>query len=132
MKPQANLYDTRKATVNDQYLEQKVMSAKPEELTLMLYEGIVKFIKQAMLYNDQKNVEKTHTALMRAQAIITELDVTLNEEYEVSQNLKQMYGYMNARLLDANLEKETAIMAEILVFAEDLRDTWKEAMVLAR
>lgn len=132
MKPKANLYDTRKNTANDQYLEQKIMSAKPEELTLMLYDGIVKFLKQALLYNDQKNIEKTHHALVRAQAIITELDVTLNEEYEVSNNLKQMYSYMNARLMDANIGKDSDIMKEVLGYAEELRDTWKEAMVLAR
>jgi flagellar protein FliS len=127
------VYNAKKKDVKaDQYLEQKIMSAKPEELTLMLYEGMVKFLKQGILYNDQENVEKTHNAIMRTQAIINELNVTLKEEYEVSGNLRQMYAYMNSRLIDANLEKQTAILEEVLEFAEELRDTWKEAMTLAK
>lgn len=119
-------------TKSDQYLEQKIMSAKPEELTLMLYEGMVKFLKQAILYNDQNNVQKTHNAIMRTEAIITELNVTLKEEYEISKNLSDIYVYMKSRLVDANLEKETSILEEVLEFAEELRDTWKEAMKLAK
>lgn len=132
MKPKAVVYETKRNTPKDQYLEQKIMSAKPEELTLMLYDGMVKFLKQAILYNDQNNVEKTHNALMRAEAIITELNVTLDEEYEVAGNLKDIYIYMNERLMDANLEKETSIIQEVLGYAEELRDTWKQAMQLAR
>lgn len=127
------VYDVKKAdTKADQYLEQKIMTAKPEELTMMLYDGMVKFLKQGILYNDQKNVQKTHNAILRTQAIINELNITLKEEYEVSTQLRQMYAYMNGRLVDANLEKETAILEEVLGFAEELRDTWKKAIALTK
>lgn len=116
----------------DPYLEQKIMAAKPEELTLMLYEGMVKFIKQGILYNEQGNIEKTSNSIIRAQAIVTELNATLDEEYEISKNLSDIYSYMNERLVDANIDKETAILEEVLEFAEELRDTWKQAMQLAR
>lgn len=116
----------------DQYLAQKVMTAKPEELTYMLYEGLVKFIKQGILYNDDSNIEKTHESIMRSQAIVTELDVTLDREYALSEGLAQMYDYMNRRLTDANLTKDTSILQEVLGYAETLKDTWKQAMVLAR
>ena len=116
----------------DQYLEQKIMSARPEELTYMLYEGLVKFIKQGILYNEDHNVQKTHEAVMRAQAIVTELDVTLDREYELSEGLAQMYEYMNRRLMEANLSKDTDILKEVLTYSETLRDTWKEAMTLSR
>ncbi len=119
-------------TKADPYLEQKIMAAKPEELTMMLYDGMVKFLKQGVLYNDTKNVQKTHNAIMRAQAIIEELKVTLDDAYDVSENLKEMYVYMNARLIDANLEKDSTIIKEVLGFAEELRDTWKQAMKLAK
>lgn len=124
--------DSMKQDPKNQYLEQKIMSAKPEELTLMLYEGMVKFLKQAILYNDQKNISKTHNAILRSQAIIDELNITLKDEYEVSQNLHQMYTYMKSRLIDANIEKKTAILEEVLEFSEELRDTWKQAMALAK
>jgi flagellar protein FliS len=69
---------------------------------------------------------------MRAQAIVTELDVTLDREYELSEGLAQMYEYMNRRLMEANLEKDTEILKEVLTYSETLRDTWKEAMTLSR
>ncbi len=116
----------------DPYLEQKIMAAKPEELTMMLYEGMVKFLKQGILYNDQKNIEKTHNSLMRAEAIINELNVTLDENYEISKNLSDIYMFMKSRLMDANLEKESAIIREVLDLAVELRDTWKQAMQLAK
>ena len=115
----------------DPYLEQKIMAAKPEELTMMLYEGMVKFLKQGVLYNDQKNIAKTNNSILRAQAIITELNGTLDETYEISKNLSDIYCFMNTRLIDANIEKNTDILKEVLDLAEELRDTWKQAMQLA-
>jgi len=116
----------------DPYLEQKIMAAKPEELTMMLYEGMVKFLKQSVLYNDQKNIEKTNNSIVRAQAIINELNGTLDATYDISKNLSDIYSFMNARLIDANLEKNTDIIKEVLGFAEELRDTWKQAIQLTK
>jgi len=127
------IFEAKKSeTKADPYLEQKIMAAKPEELTMMLYEGMVKFLKQGILYNDQKNIGKTNNSILRAQAIITELNGTLDETYEISKNLSDIYSFMNARLIDANIEKDTMIIKEVLEFAEDLRDTWKQAMQLAK
>ncbi|MCH4889282.1 flagellar export chaperone FliS [Acidaminobacter sp. JC074] len=122
----------KQETKADPYLEQKIMAAKPEELTLMLYEGMVKFLKQGILYNDQKNIQKTHNSIMRAEAIINELNVTLDENYEISKNLSDIYMFMKSRLMDANLEKDSGIIREVLDLAVELRDTWKEAMQLAK
>ena len=121
-----------KETKADPYLEQKIMAAKPEELTLMLYEGIIKFLKQAILYNDQENIQKTHNSILRAEAIINELNVTLDDSFEISKNLSDIYVFMKSRLLDANIEKSSDIIREVLGLAVELRDTWKEAMKLAR
>lgn len=116
----------------DPYLEQKILAAKPEELTLMLYDGMVKFLKQAVLYNEQKNIQKTHNSIMRTEAILSELNATLDEAYDISRNLSDIYVFMKSRLVDANLEKDTDIIKEVLELAEELRDTWKQAMKLAR
>jgi flagellar protein FliS len=98
----------------------------------MLYEGMVKFLKQSILYNDQKNIEKTNNTILRAEAIIMELNATLDDSYEISKNLSDIYVFMKNRLLDANLQKDSNIIREVLELAEELRDTWKEAMILAK
>lgn len=131
-KSQYNGNARRESTKTDNYLEQKIMSAKPEELTLMLYEGMVRFIKQAMLYNEQKNIEKTNNSIQRAQDIVTELNITLDKSYEVSTNLELMYDYMTRRLMDANIQKDSKILEEVLGYADDLKNTWKQAMTLAK
>lgn len=115
---------------SEAYLEQRIMNAKPEELTLMLYEGIMRFISQAKLYNDQKSVEKSNNANMRAQAIIEELRSTLDLNYEVAEGLEALYVFMLERLVDANMSKDNAVLDEVLELATDLRNTWKEAMNL--
>lgn len=126
-------FEAKKTPVKaDPYLEQKIMAAKPEELTMMLYDGMVKFLKQSILYNDQKNIEKTNNSIQRAEAIITELNVTLDETYEISKNLSDIYVFMKSRLVDANIEKESSIIKEVLELAEELRDTWKQAMQLVK
>lgn len=115
----------------DQYKEQKIMTAKPEELTLMLYEGLIKFLKQAKLFIKQRNIEKTNNSIIRSQDIINELNITLNMDYEISRNLRSIYVFMNERLIDANINKDEKSVEEVLGLAQDLKDTWKEAMGLA-
>lgn len=119
----------------DSYLEHKIMNAKPEELTLMLYEGILKFVNQTLLFNEQKMYEKSNNSNQRAQAIIQELRSSLNMEVELSSNLENLYLFMIDQLLEANLkkrdfEKSTQILKDVLDLATDLRDTWKVAMNL--
>jgi flagellar protein FliS len=114
----------------DNYLEQKVMSAKPEELTLMLYEGIIKFVKQAKLFNERNDIEQSNRVNMRAQAIIQELRSTLDMSIEISESFESLYIYMNDRLVEANAKKDNEILDEVIGLAEDFRDTWKEAMNL--
>jgi flagellar protein FliS len=106
------------------------MGAKPEELTLMLFDGVVKFITQAKLFNDQKNIEKSSNANLRAQAIIQELRSTLNMDIEMSSTFEDLYLFMNRRLVDANISKDNKMLDEVLELVTDLRDTWKIAMKL--
>ncbi len=128
---QPKLREVKKKSVKkDPYLEQKILSAKPEELTLMLYEGMVKFINQAILYNEKKDIPNTNNSIQRAQAIVRELSITLDTSYEVSENLALMYDYMERRLIEANVSKDGEILTEVLGYAKELRDTWKQAMAI--
>jgi flagellar protein FliS len=115
-----------------QYKQNSIMSTPPEELTLMLYDGAIKFIKQAKIYTQEKKYDKSSNANIRAQDIITELNATLNMQYEISHNLRSLYDYINSRLIEANLRKDIDILDEVLEFVTELRDTWKEAMRLAK
>jgi len=116
----------------NQYKENSVKTASPEELTLMLYNGAIKFIGQSKIFVEQKNIEKTNTAIMRAQAIIQELNITLNMDYEISQNLRALYLYIIEKLVDGNIKKEVAPLDEALEMVTSLRDTWKEAMKISK
>ncbi|MCT4631836.1 MAG: flagellar export chaperone FliS [Firmicutes bacterium] len=123
---------SKKVEVASGYKENEILNAKPEELTLMLYDGIIRFIKQAKIFNEDKKIEKTNNAIVRAQNIITELRSTLDMDYEISKELDPLYEFMNRRLLEANIKKDNAMMDEVLDLAAELRDTWKEAMKIAK
>jgi flagellar protein FliS len=117
---------------SDQYKENSIYTASPEELTLMLYNGLIKFIMQAQMAIDEKNIEKAHNCIIRAENIIGEFQATLDKSYDVSNNLLLIYDYMNRRLMDASIKKDKEILNEVLGFAKDLRDTWTQAMKIAK
>ncbi|MBF4694497.1 flagellar export chaperone FliS [Fusibacter ferrireducens] len=111
----------------NQYLEQKIMAAKPEELTYMLYDGLVKFIKKAIIQLGNCNYQEVNYNCQRAQSIIDELRSTLNMDVELSYSLEQLYEYMGYKLVNANVDKDEKQFAEVLKMAESFKDTWKEA-----
>ena len=114
------------------YKEQSVTTATPEELTLMLYTGCIKFINLAEVYIEEKDYGKSNLNIQKAQDIIQELNITLNMDYEISQNLRQLYTFVNEKLLDANIKKDKQALFDAKEIVSDLRDTWKEAMALSR
>lgn len=115
-----------------QYQQNSVMTASSEELTLMLYNGAIKFIKQAKIFINEKQMENAHKSIVRAEDIIAELNITLNMDYEISENLRSLYTFILDRLTDANVQKSTDVLNEILPLVEDLRDTWQQAMKQAK
>lgn len=112
--------------------ENAVFTASPEELTMMLYNGLVKFVNQAMIFIDEKKISQAHEAIYRTSDIIMELNMTLNMDYEVSKGLRQLYDFLLSKLVEANITKDKKVLEEILPIVIDLRDTWKEAMVLSK
>lgn len=115
---------------SDIYLEQKIMSARPEELTYYLYEGLVKFLNQTRIFNDQKLYEKSNNSNLRSQAIIQELRGSLNMQIDLSNQLEALYVFMLDQLVEANISKDNKIIDDVLFLAQELKDTWKEAMKL--
>lgn len=112
----------------DAYLVQKVMTAKPQELTMMLYDGLVKFIKLAMTGLEKKEYEKVHQNSVKAQNIVEEFMSTLNHEFEISANLEKLYVFIHTELVEGNLQKSKEHFESALSIAVDLADTWREAM----
>ncbi|MDR1210526.1 MAG: flagellar export chaperone FliS [Clostridiales bacterium] len=114
------------------YSQNRVFTASKEELTLMLYDGALKFLNQAITAIDAKDMVKAGDLIIRTQNIIREFQLTLNRGYEISRQLSEMYGYMHKRLVEANVTKDAAILEEVRGLTRDFRDTWKEAMMTAR
>jgi flagellar protein FliS len=110
------------------YKAASVSNSKPEDLVMMLYTGLVRFIMQAQKAIETDEIEKAHENITRAQDIISELESSLNMEYEISHNLMLLYDYLYRRLVDANVKKDRAILDEVLKFAVEFRDTWSQAM----
>lgn len=114
------------------YQQNSVNTASPGELTLMLYNGCLKFInlaKQAIQTND---IQAKNTNIQKAQNIVQELMVTLNMDLEVSKNMMSLYDYMNRRLIDANIKNDTSILEEVEGLVTDFRDTWKQVIQVNR
>ena len=116
----------------DKMFETKIFTATKEELTLMLYDGALKFCNQAIIACEAKDIMKTHESIIRVQDIIREFQITLDRNYDVAKYFDSMYDYIYRRLIDANISKDVEILKEIREFLRELRDTWKEAMKLAK
>ncbi|MBR5913568.1 MAG: flagellar export chaperone FliS [Selenomonadaceae bacterium] len=116
----------------DAYKQQQLMNAPPEQLTLMLYNGCLRFIEDGIIAIKDKNFEDANTALQKAQRIITEFRVTLNMDYEISHQLLPLYNYVYDRLVEGNIRSKTEPVEEAREIMTELRDAWVGAMRKAR
>lgn len=114
------------------YNNSKILTASPAELTLMLYDGAIKFCNIAIASIDNKNLEAAHNNIRKVERIITEFDTSLDDRYEVSKDFHNVYHYLQSQLREANLKKDTDILEEVLKHLRTMRDTWKEVMQLTQ
>ncbi len=110
------------------YNRNKVLTASPADLTLMLYDGAIKFCNFAIAGIESKDIEKAHVNIMKTQKIIEEFLRTLDEKYPVYKDFENVYNYLMDRLREANVHKDKAILEEVLTHLRGMRDTWKEVM----
>ena len=113
------------------YAKNKITTASPAELTLMLYDGAIKFCNMAIAAIGNQDVENAHKNIMKVQQIIQEFQATLNHDYPVAKDFDNVYNYINGRLVQANIKKDTEILQEVLEHLRVMRDTWKEVMKTA-
>ena len=111
-----------------QYNNSKILTASPAELTLMLYEGAIKFCNIAIVAIEKKDIEKANYNIIRVQKIIDEFRTTLDMKYPVAQDFDRVYIYLQKRLVEANLTKDKEILEEVNMHIRSMRDTWKEVM----
>ena len=114
------------------YVENTVFTSTPEELVLLAYNTLIKFILQAIAAMEEKDIEKANKSIIKAEDVISELHASLDDKYEIAGNMKAIYEYMKERLVRANIEKNIEILKEVFQFAKDFRDTWTEAMKIAK
>lgn len=112
----------------EQYNRNKILTASPAEVTLMLYEGAIKFCNIAIMAIEQKDIEKAHNNIIKTQRIIEEFRNTLDHKYPVWEDFDRVYVYVLQRLLEANVTKDKEILEEVNTHLRSMRDTWKEVM----
>lgn len=115
-----------------QYNSSKILTASPAELTLMLYEGAIKFCNIAIGAIENKEIEKAHIHIQKIERIIDYLRQTLDMKYPVSEHFERIYTYLSQRLIEANIKKDKEILEEVNSHLRMIRDTWKEVMRVGR
>ena len=111
-----------------QYNNSKIMTASPAELTLMLYDGAIKFSNIAIVAIEANDANKAHMNIVKVQRIIDNFRNTLDKKYPVWEDFDRIYVYLLQRLFEANIKKDKEIMEEVLTHLRTMRDTWKEVM----
>ncbi|HIV73737.1 MAG TPA: flagellar export chaperone FliS [Candidatus Pseudogracilibacillus intestinigallinarum] len=113
------------------YQDNSVTTASGPQLTLMLYNGCIKFINQAKQALENENIEAKNEFIQKAQNIVQELMITLDPEIEISNQMMPLYEYIHYQLQQANIKNESSYLDEAYTYVVDFRDTWKEVIKLA-
>lgn len=109
-----------------QYNNSKVLTASPAELTMMLYDGAIKFCNIAIVAVENKDIQKAHTNITKTERIIDYFRQTLDMKYPVAEDFDRVYTYLNQRLVEANIKKDKEILEEVNQHLRTMRETWRE------
>lgn len=114
------------------YANSKLMTATPAQLTLMLYDGAIKFTNIAIQAVEENDYGKANTYIQKTERIIEEFRNTLDFKYPVAQEFENVYKMIAEKLLYANMKKDVEVLQEVLKHLRIMRDTWEEVMKLAK
>lgn len=120
------------ANMANVYKQQQIMTASPEELTLMLYNGAIRFVTESIQAIGQKDIERAHKKNMRAQDIVRELMSSTDTQYELSHDWLRLEEYILYRLVQGNIQKDVAQLEEAKKLLIEFRDTWVEVIKQVR
>ncbi|MGG1877325.1 flagellar export chaperone FliS [Paenibacillus cisolokensis] len=115
-----------------QYLKVQVETASPGELTLLLYQETVRSLLKAKQLYSQGEYESMNQVLHKVRSIFNELIVTLDLQYEISRDLKDLYTFYYNYLAQFMINKDETLLDETLEFARGLQETWKQALTLVK
>lgn len=111
-----------------QYQNNKILTASPAELTLMLYDGAIKFCNLGIVACRDKDIEKANTNIKKVERIVEEFQLTLNFDYPIANDFNNVYVYLIRRLREANISKDAEILEEVNNHLRTMRDAWKDVM----
>lgn len=111
------------------YQQNSVMLASPEKLVLMLYDGLLRFIRLGKKSLEERDFESANDCIVRAQEIVSELNVSLNMDYEISHSLRSLYNFMYQKLIEANIKKDISIIEQVEHLVSGLKEAWEQAYV---
>ncbi len=114
------------------YKQNNINTASPEELTMMLYDGAVKFCSMAIAALEKNDLEGCNRNVVKVKNIIVEFRSTLDFQYEVSNDFDRIYDYIYWVLSQANMKKDKSLLEEALKRLREMRDTWRELMKAAK
>ena len=108
------------------YKKASVNTLDQNKLIIMLYDGAIKNANFAVEYMKSGEIEKVHDSLIKTKNIVTELLATLNMEHggEIAKNLKSLYSYMFSQLIEANMEKKSEPILNVIDLLKELRGAW--------
>ena len=114
----------------DKYQENQILTASPEKILLMLYDGAIRFTRQAISGLEEGDMPRALKGIKNAMAIVTEFSDSLNHEVGgiIADDLEALYAFMIRELLDANINKDVEKLKVVDGLLTDLRSTWAEAI----
>lgn len=114
------------------YRNNMIGTATPAELTLMLYEGAIKFCNMALTGMEENNYYRSNINIIKVEKIITHLRSTLDFKYPVAEHFDRIYDYLYGRMLEANIRKDKTILEECLEHLRGIRDMWTQIIRITR
>lgn len=109
------------------YQETAVSTQSRGRLIVMLYDGAIRFLRQAIVALEQKDYEAKGTLITKAMDIIFELNTILDMEQggQIAQNLRSLYNFMHTHLSEANFKKDPTMIEEVITLLEELNQSWR-------
>jgi len=116
----------------DAYRKQDVLTAGPVDLIVMLYDALKKNIVLGKRGIVKKDVQTAHKHLIKAQLILTELVNSLDMNYQISEELLELYEFALRSIADANMHKDIEPLDPVIEMVDNIREAWKEVSTMTR